>query len=92
MHRVLQVHRLQGAGQVRPFYCAAQPADHAARAPGLLHRLRHGAAGGAQLGRVFVEQAAGGLGVGQHGGQRLVQFMGHAGGQLAQGIQPRDLA
>ena len=45
----------------------------------------------ASSGRVVVEQAARGLRVGQHRRQRLVEFVRHAGRQLAQRIEPRDL-
>ena len=53
--------------------------------------MRHGFAGDGQLGRVFVQQALGRLGVGQHGGQGLVQLVRHAGGQLAHRVEPPDL-
>ena len=45
-----------------------------------------------EVGRVVVEQPLGGLGVGQHRGQRLVEFVRHAGGEFAQRVEPRHLA
>ena len=91
-HGLRQGHGLGLGGGVGAFHQTAQPADHGRGALGLLGRLLHGLARGVHTGFGIVQQAACGLAVGEDGRQRLVQFMGHAGGQLAQRVQAGNLA
>jgi hypothetical protein len=74
---------------------ATQPTYHLGRSPGLAGGMAHDLARELQIGRLvrfFGQQPLCGLGVGQHGGQRLVQLVGDAGCQLAQGVEARHLA
>ena len=91
-HRLLQRHRPGGAGLAGTLDHAAQAAHHVGRTARLLGRLLHRAARGRELGRVLVEQPARRLRVGQHRRQRLVELVRHAGRELAQRVEPRDLA
>ena len=90
-HGGFEADGLQLTGDVRPFNDTAQAADHIGCAARLFCCELHCRAGGGELRRVIVEQAACGLGVGEYGGQRLVEFMGNTRSELAQGIEARDL-
>jgi hypothetical protein len=91
-HHLLQHQRLHVAAGLGPLDHAAQTADHIGRAAGLLHGLPHRVARGGEIGRIVVEQPARGLRVGQHGRERLVQFVRQPCRQLAQRVEPRDLS
>ena len=69
----------------------AQPIHDVGSALRLVHRLFHGDLRGRQIRRFVAQDALGSLGVGQHCSQRLVEFMGDAGGKFAQGVESRDL-
>ena len=88
----LQVDVLHLCAPVRLFDRMAQAVHHIERALGLVYRLLDGELCDGQIGRVLVQHPVGGLGVGQHRGKRLIQFMRHAGGQFAQRIEARHLS
>ena len=69
----------------------ADALDHFARPVAVLDDGLHRAARFLQVGRVAVEPAQAGCGVGDDGGQRLVHLMGDRGGELPERRHARDM-
>jgi hypothetical protein len=60
------------------------PADHLASPIGVLDNPFHGTSRSIQIGRVATEPADTGVRIGDHGGKRLVDFVGYRGGEFAE--------
>jgi len=88
-HDVIDVERhLLKAGLVRE---RPDAPDHLACPIAVVDNPFHRAARCVQVGSFAAEPAQTGLGVGDDGGERLVDFMGDRGGQLTQGCHARDM-
>jgi hypothetical protein len=72
-------------------YQVSQMTDDAAGAHGLLDDFFKSAGQHPGIGLILVQQRHARLRVGHDGGQRLVEFVGHVGGQLHRQTEPRHL-
>ena len=87
-----QVDVFQARGLVGLADHVAQAVDHVGHALRVHQGVLHRQLAGQQVRGVLVEHPVGDAGVGEHLRHRLVQVVGHAGGQFSQRVEPRHLA
>jgi hypothetical protein len=87
----VKVNALRHCAITGAFQGGAKTRYHVRSPARLLHSHVHGIASSQQIRLCIVQHAAGSLGVGQYGSQGLVDFVGYAGRQFAQGAQSGEL-